>query len=143
MRRLLVVPLLTVALAACGGDGDSLSASDYRAQAGDICRKANAKLKAFDDPSSIGEFHQLAKKAKPIVADAVDDLRDLKPPENLQDAHDRWLGLEDRIVDGLDEVQDAKTEEDVVRFAGKYGAIENEADEVAARDLGIKACAED
>ena len=143
MRRLLVVLLLVVPLTGCGGGNERLSASEYRQQAGDICRKANAKLKAFDNPKSVEDFRQLAKKAKRIVGDALDDYRDLKPPESLQDAHDRWLKLEDRILTGLDKAQNLKSEAEVVAFAREYGSVDKEADVIATKQLGVKACAED
>jgi hypothetical protein len=144
--RSLLALLVPLCLAGCGGgdgDGDRMSAGDYRQQADRICADANTKLRKLGEPQSVAEFRELAKKAKPIIGEGVADLNDLNPPKQLQGAHDRWIDLNEQLVDDLDEVQDTTTQADLTQFAQKFGVRTDEANRIARSELGLEDCGEE
>src|SRR5215208_1237742 len=107
MHRAAALLALTAALAGCGGGDDGgkrLSAAQYRRQADAICARTNADLRALDTPDSLNAMKDFVDEAKPIAQSAVDDFAELQPPEDLETAHDRWVGQNRRVVELLDEL---------------------------------------
>jgi hypothetical protein len=147
MRRACTVGIVcgVVALAGCGGGGDRLTKEELASRADAICGKYEAKLDALAEPQSIEEVASLAEKAKPIVADGVDELEQLEPPEELEDDYDRWIELNRDSLEAIDDLKQAAADGDEARVqqvVQDANAQEKEADALA-RQIGLDECAMD
>jgi hypothetical protein len=137
-----VTPLVAVA-AGCGGGGSQLSADEYRTQADKICREADKKLEALGEPESLEEFKQLMKDAQPTVEQTVEDLGELEPPDDLQDAHERWMEKNEALVETTKELQEVENEQELERLGEEFGEEGDEADQIARDELGLDDCGDD
>ena len=150
MRRtfLLVLPgLAALALAGCGGGGDSaggtLTKAEFVAQANAICKDYDARIDALGDPGSIEDLVGLAEKAKPIAEDGVARLRALKAPENLQASYDEYLATGDANIELLVQLGEAAKSGDVAAIEKIGTEGEDNADKAhgIAAELGLTECA--
>jgi hypothetical protein len=78
----------SLALAACGGD-DSLSETEYRAEAKKICQDADRATAAVREPTratadAIVDYFERLLKAN---EQSTESFNGLEPPESLEDAH--------------------------------------------------------
>lgn len=142
MTRLLPIAILAVAASGCGGGGGQLSAAEYREQANAICAKANDDLRALPAPQSPDELTDYVDDARPIIEEAVSDLEDLEPPDELQRAADRWNDQNKRALDELEGLRNASLTE-IQQKAGEFQQINDEANRIASEELGLQECAED
>jgi hypothetical protein len=100
MRRLVVVPLLVLAVAGCGGG--SLSKAEFASKGNAICRQMTQDLGALQqpqvDPNATGAeatrqqeaLRAYARRAEEITRDATDRLGKLDPPGDLKSTRDEW-----------------------------------------------------
>ena len=150
MRRLLTVLTLaaTTALLACGGD-DSMSTSEYRAEAKKICTDADKATERVEEPTkatadAISDYFKRLLKANENTTKRFESL---DPPEELQKAHDDALAANEagvkeveRVVSELDKggdprevLTDAQTRlQDLSKKSGD-----------AAKRLGVPECADE
>ena len=140
------VALLVSLLAAsgCGGD-DRLSRAEYVREADAICEKYEKRLEEVREPQSLAEVPGYVDEARPVVEEGISELRDLEPPEDVQPKVDRWLSKNEQNlarIDDLSEAAEANDEQTVRDALGKLAENEEEADRLA-RDIGLRACAED
>ena len=166
--RIALVASLAVALAAatagCGGDdkggggGDRLSNAEFVSQANAICKGANDKAAAVKpdlpssfDPTSakatdeqLDTFGDYLDEVVGIFRDEVGDLRDLNPPEAVDDDFNKTLSLVDETLNEGDEAAEAAHDADRDKLKDKLAESErhsNEADTIATK-LGLTKCAE-
>jgi hypothetical protein len=132
-------------LAGCGGDGDErLSRAEFVERATAVCVRAEERIGELAEPGSEDELAAYAREARAITEEGVADLRELEPPDQLEQGFDRYLERADRVVDLLEELEGAAEEGDseaARRIAGQIGTSA-EAQE-AARAAGIAACEND
>jgi hypothetical protein len=145
MRRLLLTLALTAGLVGCGGD-DALSTDEYRSELRKICQESNKKTEGVSEPTratpeAIADY---LSRLRDINADTIEQVSDLKPPEELKEAHDRALRVNregreqiqaviDKLEDGGDPTQVLSESRDELEKAGK-------ATTQAARDVGVPEC---
>ena len=130
--------------AACGGD-ESLSRAELASRADAVCAKYEQKLSALAAPQSLGDVEKLADRARPIVEDGIDELDDLRPPDELEDDYDRWIDANRQNLAVFDDLEKAAAEGDAARVQEVLADArdrEEEADRLAAR-LGLDDCADD
>lgn len=93
--------LLVFALAACGDDDDTLSASDYRNQGNAICRDVGAEVRAAV-PDEQPTVEAIQRDHAPALAGALSSLRDrlreLRPPANLAGGHAQFMSAVDSAL---------------------------------------------
>jgi hypothetical protein len=144
-----LVAVLAVAAAGCGGDdngsgdGDRLTKTEYAAKANAICADFKKELDALPAPQGFEEAADYAEKAKPIFDEHLDQLKDLDPPEDLQDVHDKWIATGDKARERLDELEQAAEDKDAKKLAeiGREAAAEDKVSDAYARQLGATTCA--
>ena len=150
MRRTLLLSLAglaALALAGCGGGGDTaggtLTKAEFVAQANAICKDYDARIDALGDPGSIEDLVGLAEKAKPIAEDGVARLRALKAPENLQASYDEYLATGDANIELLVQLGEAAKSGDVAAIEKIGTEGEENADKAhgIAAELGLTDCA--
>ena len=92
VMRTAAVVAAVVALAACGGGGETrLSHDAYVAKADAICRDIGAKQKRLAVPTSTGQIPTYVKRALPIFDDALARIHALRPPSELDARVQAWL----------------------------------------------------
>lgn len=148
-----------LAVAGCGGGGNSssssssgssngsaktLSKSDFQQQANAICKDVNDKVNAIPTPSGFGDVGPYADKITSITDDALSRLRALKPPSELQDDWNSWLGYAAGLHDTAQELKDAaaKKDEAALKAAGEEASARDKKSDPIAKRLGLDTCAE-
>jgi hypothetical protein len=117
LPRLLVPLAACAALAAAGcggsdsnsgsGGGDRLSDAEYKTQATKICTDSEKATDALDQPTKAEEVKPFLQKGIDITQKAVDDFKDLNPPQDLEDEHNAVVTAEQGALDKLQEVTDS------------------------------------
>jgi hypothetical protein len=148
-----VAMLCAAALAAgCGGGGDGgdgggerLTAEEFVQQADAICEDTNQQLDELDEPANVDELAALAAEAVSINEQSVDALRELNPPEELQEPFDRALELLDQqnalgreLVTAAEEGDQARIQE----IVAEGEPLQTEARALAG-ELGLTECGSD
>ena len=153
MRRTLLLlslaGLAALALAGCGGGGDTaggtLTKAEFVAQANAICKDYDARIDALGEPGSIEDLVGLAEKAKPIAEDGVAKLRGLKAPEDLQASYDEYLATGDVNIELVVQLGEAAKSGDVAAIEKIGTEGEDNADKAQgiAAELGLTEGAKD
>ncbi|MDQ3858979.1 MAG: hypothetical protein M3327_11120 [Actinomycetota bacterium] len=141
-----IVAAGVAALAACGGDaGGELSAAEFRERADAICADTAKKVNAVPQPQSLDEVETYFDRVVPIFRDQTDRLKDLDPPDDLQEDWDRAMELQEESVEVAKDAQEAAKdgdEEKIREALDRGGKNEQELHRLAAR-LGLKTCGRD
>jgi hypothetical protein len=133
-----------VLFAGCGeSGGDRLTKEEWIAQADAICADYESRLDDLAEPRDIADVVRLADEAKPIAAEGVAELRELKAPEELEPAVAPWLELNEANVAAIDDLREAAEAGDRAEteaIAEESAENERRADELAER-IGLANCA--
>jgi len=141
-----VVLASTIALATigCGGDGgERLSRDEFVDRATEICGRAEERIGELEEPTSVAELETYARDARGITEEGVDDLRELEPPQELEEGFDRYLEAADEVIallGELEQVAEDGEEAEALRIAEEIGSAETSG---PARAAGIEACEND
>jgi hypothetical protein len=140
---------VTLLAAGCGGgssnssSGDRLSRSDYAAKADAICKKYNEKTKQIGNQSkSLADVAKAFDQALPLLANALSEIRTLKPPKSEQHTVDEWLAQSEVLKHDLQEMRDkakAKDLKGVQEAFARASANDRQGNRLAAK-LGMKVC---
>jgi hypothetical protein len=148
MRRSLVL-LCTLPLAllgaACGGDddgGERLTQEEFEEQGNAICQAGNERIEEAFTDAGFGEEEPPAEEVEAFVDDElipsierqIDELRDLNPPEDVEDD---FADLLDDAESALDNVRDMSAEEIVSSEDDPFEDVNER-----SAELGLTACAE-
>jgi len=143
---------LTLLAAGCGSGGgssnsssggDRLTRSDYAAKADAICKKYNEKTKQIGNQSkSLADVAKAFDQALPLLANALSEIRTLKPPKSEQHTVDEWLAQSEVLKHDLKEMRDkakAKDLKGVQEAFARASANDKQGNRLAAK-LGMKIC---
>jgi hypothetical protein len=141
-----VVGLVAIAfvVAACGG-GSRLSKSAFDAKANAICKKYRAKVATVPTPKSINDVPAYVVEVKPSIERALDEVANLKPPQNLQSTYDRWVSTERAALKDVDRLRRAAERNDLAGVNRTIKALDdkNTHSNKLAAQLGADVCAKD
>jgi hypothetical protein len=132
-------------LAACGGDGDGLSREEFVAEADAICAEFDQRVQEIEQPQSLDDVERYADEAQPLIEEGMTELRELKPPEELQEQWDAYIASSEQSVDFLDELREAGAAGDPERIqeiAQEVSEVNDEANGIA-RELGLEDCGDE
>jgi hypothetical protein len=141
--------VVTLALAGCGGGGDSnkkLSYSAFSSKANDICQKAEDDNKALGKTTTAEatpENGELIGKLVGFVEKQRDDLEDLNAPDQLEAAQEEFIKLTNQQIDIAKEAQTAANAKDQQGYENaitRLQALSSQAN-AAGEQLGAPACA--
>jgi len=141
----LLVGLLTLLLAACGGsssEDNSLTADQFRQQADSICRQYEGKIQALASPSSLDDLGDFVDQVIPIIEEGNGKLAGLQPPDDLADDWDRAMELQDQNLGVAKDLQQAIRDQDTARVQELLQKLE-ETDAKSnqiARSIGLQDC---
>jgi hypothetical protein len=151
MRAALATVLVFV-VAGCGGD-DSLSRGEWARQANAICLETLKQVEALGRPSTSDDYLRVTPDANRLGRDAVDRLRDLNEPGEIEDqvrdmidGYAESIDQQERVYKGLKAQREGKPETEWARDYGRAGlrAIEaGRAADAIAKRLQATDCARD
>jgi hypothetical protein len=140
----LCVAALAVAAAGCGDDDERLSSEEFLEQGNAICASVNDELDAAfeelgDDQPSTDEFVSLVEDTLvPIVRTEIDDLRELNPPEELEDEASQLFDDADAVIDEIEQM----IQDDPEAFVESDEDLFAEVNE-RATELGLVECGDE
>jgi hypothetical protein len=150
----LVLIVLVLGLAACGGDsggGDAPSKADFAASADRICTESEQALKNVgQDANSPAEIANAVDKVIDQTQNSIDKLKDLDRPEgDAGEAAGKFVDaiqsdIEGKGIPALEALRDALKDNDQAaaqKAAQKLQAIETTDSNKLAREIGAKGCA--
>jgi hypothetical protein len=141
--------LLSIASAAvgtgCGGGGsEQVSAAELVQKADAICAKERSsfdRIQAHPPPNASIAADQTGELIQ-ATEDANSQLSDLKPPDDLQSAYERYLEARERAVDQMKRGKDAADDQDSADYGAAQAAVARDATQrrKLAQALGFKVC---
>jgi hypothetical protein len=144
-----ILPLIpTVAILSlgggCGGGKEEVSAAELAQKADRICgqeRSSFARIQAHPPPNASVAADQTSELIK-ATEDANSQLRDLRPPDELQSAYDSYLEARDWVLDEMDRGRDAAENQDSAGYGAAQAAVARGATQrrKLARSLGLRVC---
>ena len=138
MKAALAIALL-VALAGCGGGS---SRQNFIEDATAICADTTDRVRALGTPDSFTATQLFARQAKDAVGDGINELDDLTPPEELDDAFGRYLAtLEARrtVLGRMGEAADANSMKGLQEVGSELDVVNARA-KSQARRAGLPDC---
>jgi hypothetical protein len=148
VKRLVIAGVLALVLVAagCGGGGGSaMTKEEYSSKLNQICTELNNKNKEIGDPQSLDEVVTKGPKLNDAFQSAIDQVNDLDPPDELSDAHKRFLVLGKQIHSKIDELIDAAKAKDQAKLqeiGSSIDPLDKESNDIAKNQLGAPACAQ-
>jgi hypothetical protein len=91
-------------IAGCGGGSARLSSAGYVQRANAICVRANRAVARLHVPAlpGGGRAAPALTQIVRIERDAIDDLRELRPPPRFGTLNQQWIALLDQSIDELE-----------------------------------------
>jgi len=142
---LCALTICALLLAGCGGGDERLSRAEFVEGATAICDSVDQRVEALGEPQSLEEVETLGQELGEILDEGLGELRELEPPEELEEPYARYLESGDEVADQLDELVAAAAAGDqaaVERAANDGEAISDRAVALAAA-AGIPGCEDD
>jgi hypothetical protein len=147
LRSIAPIALLVAvgAVTGCGGGGsERVSAAELVHRADAICGKERSsfgRIQAHAPPNASVAADQTDELIK-VSEDANSQLRDLKPPEALQSAYDRYLAARERVIGQMKHGKDAAQSQDSAAYGAAQAAVARDAPQrrKLAQSLGLRAC---
>jgi Rad3-related DNA helicase len=139
--QLLAAIAALLAVGGCGGE----SKGDVVAEGDKICREANDKLADLEEPEDVSGLPDYAREARPIVEDAVADLKALDPPDQDRESFDEFIEKSEELDDLLKELSEAgsgATDAELQEASERIGEVTEESN-AAAEEYGFEDCAEE
>jgi hypothetical protein len=143
---LLASALLATAAAGCGGGGDTeqVSAEELVTRGDQICSEGR---KRFDEvqaesPSSASAAAEQTGELAQIAGDELDELREIRPPDELSEPYDDYLEARGRALELLEQGRDAAEDKDADAYEAAQAKAAAEQDErlKLARAVGFEQC---
>jgi hypothetical protein len=145
-RVLLLIPAIAILSlgGGCGGGKDQVSPAELVQKADEICGKERTsfgRIQAHPPPNASVAADQTEELIR-VTEGANSQLRDLKPPEELESAYDRYLGSRDRVIDQMKRGEAAAENQDSRAYGAAQAAVARDALQrrKLARSLGLRVC---
>lgn len=145
IASLVLLAASAVTLATCGGGGsERVTAAELVQKADAICGKERSsfgRIQAHPPPNASVAADQTDELIK-ATEDASSQLRDVRPPEELQAAYDRYLEARGRVIDQMKRGRDAAENQDSAAYGAAQAAVAHDAPERRrlAQSLGLRVC---
>jgi hypothetical protein len=141
----LVAGAAALAAAGCGGGGDRLSQAEFQGQGNAICAKYEKEIEAIGTPNSLEEIPGYVDKALPIVEREIEELEELEPPEDDQEAFDEMLAEARKTLDAGRSLGAAAEQDDqaAIEKALNEGNAASDRADAHAQELGLEDCVDE
>lgn len=114
-----IVFSLAVPLAACGDGDEQVSADELVSKGDELCRQGRERFAEIQSqpPSNASDAVDQTRDLVGVAGDELEGLRNLRPPEELQESYDRYLDARERALELLEEGRDAAEAKDADAYA--------------------------
>jgi chromosome segregation ATPase len=134
-------------VAGCGGGGGGtrLTKEEYASKADAICGKYNRQVRDLSNPQNLSELEKVADQTLSILANAITDLKKLKPPASEQAKADQWLSQVENLKEDLTEIRDGAKDQNMKAVQAVLPKAEehNRRSNALATELGMTVCNSD
>jgi hypothetical protein len=137
-----IVATLLVAAGCGGGGGDRLSEAELREQGNAICAKYQEQIDALETPSAVEDIPGYVEEAAPIVEREIDELKELDPPEDVQETFDEMIAEAEKTLVAGRELSEAAEQNDeaAIEQALDEGNVASDRANDRAQSLGLTEC---
>jgi hypothetical protein len=142
VRRASLLAIVTgLVLVGCGGNGGGLTKEEYAERADSICREYQQRAQ-ISSAATAPAFAAAADRTLAAFDDAMDELRELEPPESEQDLVDQWFAQLRVLRADVEKMRDRAKAGDLqgVRELAPLGLEHNRRANETARQLGMQVC---
>ncbi len=148
MRARLISPLAAfgsvLALASCGGSSSSESLNQFRHEANQVCQDSQQQFDRIErtQPRTAHETEQQAAALADVSQQALDNLHQVNPPEQLKAIWDRYLSAREKDLGYIQAGKDAAANGDINAYikATRQAAAQAAFRRQLALQLGLKDC---
>ena len=133
---------LFASVGGCGG-GDSATPDQFRADANKVCRDLERNLDRIQRtvPSTADQAAKQASAIVDVSQQALDNMRKIDAPDELQSAWDQYLNARDRAIGFAEDSRDAAADNDADGYV--RGKRRLAAGQPARREMALKLGLED
>jgi len=135
---------VALVVASCGGE-ERLSQEEFQEQGNAICAKYDKQIEDIGTPTSVEEVPAYVNKVLPIVERQIEDMKELNPPEEDQEAFDEMIAEAEKTVEAgrdLGEASEANDDAAIEKALNEGNTASDRADEHAT-DLGLTDCVDE
>jgi hypothetical protein len=131
-------------LVACGDDAEQLTAPELVSKGDAICAEGIERFAEIqaDAPANPNEAAEQTDELVDAATDELNDLRNLRAPEELADTYESYLQSRGRALDLLEEGRDAAEDRDAEAYAAAQTEVTADQPErlKLAQAVGFKTC---
>ena len=146
--RLLVAlagAVATALLTACGGGGTSAeSLTQFRSQANQVCKDSQQQFDKIQQtqPRTASQTEKQASALADVSQQALDNLHQIAPPQQLKDLYDRYLTAREKDLGFIKDGADAAHNNDINAYlrATRNAAAQAPLRRQLALQLGLRFC---
>jgi hypothetical protein len=139
-----LVAAAAVALAGCGDEKEDVSAEELISRGDELCRSGQEHFEEIqgDTPADAAEALEQTEALVEVADEELDELRRMRPPEELREAYDRYLDARGDALELLERGRDAAEDGDAEAYAEAQTklAAEQHTRVELAREIGFSAC---
>lgn len=141
---LLLVPVVSLALASCGDDDGRLSKGEFVDQMNALCKERERKIEFLDEVNVFNpeDGATALQRAKGPVETFAAEVRDLKPPKDAEDVYGDYVDSLDGVLDEVDGLVAAGKAGQLKTYSQRLLQLFNTTDGIdkAMDDYGTKDC---
>jgi hypothetical protein len=137
LLAILIAAAAILLLGSCGGDSSS-SPKQFQTEANQVCKDAEQQLDRIQRtaPRTADQAEKQAAALVDVSKQALDNLHQIEPPDDLKPAYDRYLSAREKAVGFIEDARDAAADND----AGAYARAKRRlaADQPSRRQLALR-----
>ena len=105
--------------AGCGEDSEQLSTEELVSRGDAICKQGQERFVEIQEepPANATEAGEQASELVEVASDELDELRNLRPPDEQREAYDAYLEARDTALELLEQGRDAAEDQDAEGYA--------------------------
>jgi len=140
----LALALALAAAAGCGGGPEDVSAEELVTRGDEICRDGTERFAELqpEPPANAVEAAELTRRLIEVSEDVLNELRDLRPPDELEGGYTRYLEARGRALEFFRRGEDAARAQDAKAYAAAQQGVAKSAAERRrlAEAVGFEVC---
>ena len=138
LLAILIAAAAILVLGSCGGGDSSSSPKQFQTEANQVCKDAEQQLDRIQRtaPRTADQAEKQAAALVDVSKQALDNLHQIEPPDDLKTAYDRYLSAREKAVGFIEDARDAAAHND----AGAYARAKRRlaADQPSRRQLALR-----
>jgi hypothetical protein len=144
MRPTIAILALATLVPGCGDDTEQLTAAELISRGDAICSdglESFSRIQA-EPPANASEASNQTEELVDVASDELNELRNLRPPDELSDSYERYLNARGSALELLEEGRDAASDRDAEGYAEAQTKVSADQPErlKLAKAVGFKTC---